>query len=151
MADSSFQSDVRKYVRKVSSLLFCGTSFKKKFMTDLKNDISDYIEAENVNDIQSVYDHFGTPEAVARGFFESADLPAIRRKTNIRKVLIGAVIAIVVVWAIYMTAISIDAHKDVGGYYVTEIVVEDDGSAAGDNSTAEDNGNTASNNAVEAE
>lgn len=134
MADSSFQSDVRKYVRKVSSLLFCGTSFKKKFMTDLKNDISDYIEAENVNDIQSVYDHFGTPEAVARGFFESADLPAIRRKTNIRKVLIGAVIAIVAVWAIYMTIAVIDVHKDTGGYVVVEIVEEDNENASTNNS-----------------
>lgn len=127
MADSSFQSDVQKYVRKVSSLLFCGTSFKKKFMTDLKNDISDYIEAENVNDIQSVYDHFGTPEAVARGFFESADLAAIRRKTNIRKVLIGAVIAIVAVWAIYMTVAVADAHKSNNGYMVVETIVDENG------------------------
>lgn len=124
MADSGLQSDVQKYIRSVSGLLFCGTSTKKKFIADLKNDISDFIETENVTDIQAIYKHFGAPEKVARAFFESADLHEIHRKTNIRNVLLAAVIAVVVVWAVYMTIAVLDAHSCNGGYMVPTIVTE---------------------------
>ena len=116
MSDKQLHKDVKKYIKDINAYLICDCGTRNKFIRDLKSDIDEYIESNCVTDFESVYDHFGEPRDIAKGFLENADTKKIKRKMNITRVALIAVIVALVMWGIGITIELIDAHQDYAGY-----------------------------------
>lgn len=121
MPNEQLNKDVKKYIKDINSYLICDFSTRNKFISDLKSDIDEYIENNSVTDFDSVYKYFGEPRDIATGFLENADTKKIKRKMNITKVVMAAVIIAILILAIYMTFIAIDAHNSFYGHDETFI------------------------------
>ena len=121
MSDKKLNKDLKKYIKEINSYLICDCGTRNKFIRDLKSDIDEYIESNSVTDFDSVYDHFGAPRDIAKGFLETADTKKIKRKMNITRVALIAVIVALVMWGIGITMALIDAHQDYSGHGEIEI------------------------------
>ena len=121
MRDKQLNKDVKKYIKDINAYLICDWGTRNKFNSDLKNDIDEYMENNSVTDFSSVYDHFGEPHDIAKGFLENADTKKIKRKMDIMKVVVTAVIIALVMWGIGITAAWIDAHKSNIGHDETAL------------------------------
>ena len=118
MAKSYFEKVTDGYLREIKSLMVCDDGTKKKFLKDLKRDVYDYTIEENADSIEMIIEHFGTPEEIAKSFLENADIKKIKRKMNIRTVILAGVLAALLIWIVYLTAAVIDIHWSNGGYDV---------------------------------
>lgn len=94
----SLKSEIKKYVSNVNSLIFTGRATRRKFIRGFENDIFNYAEDNNVTDIREIAACFGEPEEVARNFLETVDLKALRRRTNLSKLMIGFCISAALIW-----------------------------------------------------
>ncbi len=119
MAKSYFEKVTDGYLREIKSLMVCDDGTKKKFLKDLKRDVYDYTIEENADSIEMIIEHFGTPEEIAKSFFESADIKKIKRKMNFRRVILVGVLAALLIWIVYATVTVIDAHWSYNGYHIT--------------------------------
>lgn len=121
MPDKQFNIDKKKYIKEINSFLICDFGTRNKFIGDLKSDIDEYIENNSVTDFDSVYNHFGEPQNIAKGFLETADTKKIKRKMNITKVAVTAIIIALVMFGVFLAINLIDAHQDYTGYEVSGI------------------------------
>ena len=121
MRDKLLNKEVKKYIKDINSYLICDCSTRNKFIGDLKSDIDEYIEGNSVTDFDSVYNHFGEPRDIAKGFLENADIKKIKRKMDITRVALIAVIVALVMWGIGITATWIDAHESNTGHAETSM------------------------------
>lgn len=121
MSDKQFKKDLKKYIKDINSYLICDCGTRNKFISDLKSDIDEYIESKSITDFSAVRNHFGEPRDIAKGFLETADTKKIKRKMNITRVALIAVIVALVMWGIGITVELIDAHRDYAGYSITGI------------------------------
>lgn len=120
MTDKGFEKETKKYIKSIKSLLLCDIQTKRRFIKDFKDDLSGYIEDNNIADIKNVYAHFGTPEQVAKGFLETADIKSIKKKMNIGKIIAAGIALALIIWATGVTIAVIDAHIDTTGGYGVE-------------------------------
>ena len=65
-----------------------------------------------------VIEQFGKPEEIAATFFEQYDKNEIKRKVNVRRVIIAAAVTIVTVFVIIMIIALIDTHNSKSGYTI---------------------------------
>lgn len=121
MPNKQFNIDKKNYLKEINSFLICDFSTRNKFISDLKSDIDEYIENNSVTDFDSVYNHFGEPQDIAKGFLENADTKKIKRKMDITKVVVTAVIVALVMFGICLTVNLIDAHQSYTGYNTIEM------------------------------
>ena len=121
MRDKLLNKDVKKYIKDINSYLICDCGTRNRFISDLKSDIEEYIESNSVTAFESVYNHFGEPQDIAKGFLENADTKKIKRKMDIAKVVVTAVIIALVMWGVCLTASWIDAHQSYTGHDETVI------------------------------
>jgi len=111
------EKKVESFIKEVDEHLLCQEPIKQKFLSDLKNDITEFVENNDVNDISSVYNQFGKPDEIARGFLDSVDPKSIKKATKWKKVLIIGVIVALMSLVIYMVISFIDGHSRSTGYY----------------------------------
>ena len=94
--DKELKKDINQYIKEIKLNIICDFKTRKKFISDLKNSIYDFVEDENIFSIDDVYHHFGTPQQIAKEFFLNLNFRKIKRKLNFTKgVIIGAAIALI--------------------------------------------------------
>ena len=123
--NKALELEVKKYIKEVNSLVFCNHSFLKAFLKDLEFDIVNYIDENNITDFNSIIQHFGSPENVAKGFLESTDLKLIRKRIRIKNVILAGILIAVTVWAVGVTFAVIEAAKSINGYSIEFPAIED--------------------------
>lgn len=121
MSDKEINKNIKKYIKDINSYLICDYGTRNKFISDLKSDIDEYIENNSVTDFDSVYNHFGKPKNIAKGFLENADTKKIKRKMDIAKVVVATVMIALAMWGIGVTSAWIDAHQSNTGYNTIEM------------------------------
>ena len=121
MSDKQFEQEKKKYIKEINSYLICDCSTRNKFIRDLKSDIDEYIESKSITDFSLVSDHFGEPRDIAKGFLENADTKKIKKKMNMTRVVVTAVIIALVMCGICLFAEWIDTHESNSGYSVIEM------------------------------
>lgn len=126
--NKQLKKDINQYIKEIKQNIICDFKTRKKFISDIKNSIYDFVECENSTSIDDVYHHFGTPQQIAKEFFVNADVKKIKRRMNFTKVVFVGVIIAIVLWATAVTIDLIDSLRDNHGYYVDEIVDVDDAS-----------------------
>ncbi len=122
--DRALAKEIRKYKKHVKALLICDSKTAKSYLSDLENGIADFVENSGATSIEEVITRFGEPEVVARAFFESADIRKIKRRMNIKRVLLAGALLAVAIWAVAVSCLSIDAHQSNHGYFVETVVGE---------------------------
>ena len=120
--NKQLKKDINQYIKEIKQNIICDFKTRKKFISDIKNSIYDFVECENSTSIDDVYHHFGTPQQIAKEFILNADVKKIKRRMNFTKVVFVGVIIAIVLWATAVTIDLIDSLRDNHGYYVDEIV-----------------------------
>lgn len=123
MRDKNLDKAINKYIKEVKSLIICNSKSKRDFIKKYKESIYDYVESNDITTVDEFHKNFGNPETIAKSFFADADLKEIKKKLNIKKVILGLVIGILMLWIICLTIIANDALKDANGHFVNEPAV----------------------------
>ena len=84
----ALKKELNAYFKKVDTLLLCDHKSKIVFLTDLKNDIDEFVQ-ESDADFDSIQATFGTPEEIAESFLKDADIADIKKKMNVKKVFLS--------------------------------------------------------------
>ena len=98
-------------------LLVCDRKKQKAFLTELKNDVEEFVHQEPQADFDAVVCAFGSPAEIAESFLKTADITAIKKKMNVKKIILLALLAVVAVYVIFVVASFIDVHTEAHGYY----------------------------------
>ena len=112
------QKEINRYIKDIKKELLYSSKQSREFLAGLRQNVCDFAaENENANMAQ-VTEQFGKPEEIAATFFEQYGKEDIKKKVNIRRVVIAAVVAIVMMFATAMITIIIDSHGETHGYIV---------------------------------
>ena len=114
--NDALKKELNAYFKKVDAQLLCDRKSKIVFLTDLKNDIDEFVQ-ESDADFDSIQATFGTPEEIAESFLKNTDIANIKKKMNVRKIILFALLAVVLVYIIFVVASFIDVHTESHGYY----------------------------------
>ena len=79
------KKDLNRYLTEISEYLICSKRQKKIILENLQTSIRDYVEYENVQDISAVYNHFGSPEDIAKTYLANFVKPADVKKPSIKR------------------------------------------------------------------
>lgn len=112
----ALEKEIRKYKKRIKALLICDSKMAKSYLDGFENNIADFVENSGASSMQEIIAHFGEPEVVARAFFETADIRKVKRRINIKRVVIVGFLTAVVVWAVAVTCLAIDAYTSNHGY-----------------------------------
>ncbi len=118
MKRTPLNAEIKKYIIDVKSYLICDWKTRNRFIRDLKNDISDFVdENENVS-MDDIRKRFGEPQDIAKGFFENADIKKIKRRMNIGRIIAIGIALALLIWAAGVTIAVMDVHIKEPGYFV---------------------------------
>ena len=78
--------------------------------------VYDYAEAKGVTDISELYEHFGTPEEMAKTQMSQIDPKKINKAMKIKKAVVIGIIVALIMLAISLTITLFDSHKSYVGY-----------------------------------
>lgn len=121
---TDFEKDLRQYKKQIKKLLLVKTAAADRFLSDLDGSIADFTEAQPDADMQKITAHFGTPEDVARSFFASTDIAAIRKKLTVRRAVLCVLLAALALWGAAVAALYVEAKNDLSGSITVEEQVE---------------------------
>lgn len=120
--NKQINKDIKKYFKEIKANIICDFRTKRKFISDIKSAVYDYAEAENAEDMNKIYNQFGTPQNIAKEFFLNADVKKIKRRMNITKVVFAGVVIALMLFGTALVIELIDAHSSNHGYIVETIV-----------------------------
>ncbi len=115
--NDSLQKELNGYCKQVEALLLCDRKNKKAFLAELKNDIDEFLQQEPEADFTDVLTAFGAPEEIAESFLKNADITSIKKKLNVKKIVLFTLLIAMVVYIIFVVASFIDVHTESHGYY----------------------------------
>lgn len=114
----TIEKEIEKYISDVSSKLLCSKEKKKELIEDIQGAVFDFAEESSTKNIADIYKHFGTPEELAKVHMSELDPEQIKKKVNIRRVVIVAVVVALIIFCIAMITIMFDAHGETHGYII---------------------------------
>ncbi|MBQ6863602.1 MAG: hypothetical protein IJO14_05130 [Clostridia bacterium] len=117
---TKINKDIEKYLSQVKSYLHCKKADKDVILEDIRTAVFEFSEEFAIESIDDIYRRFGTPEEIAKAYLSDAEPSNIKKAINIRKVIIAAVIAVIVIYLGIMIFVAVDAHNETHGYF-TEI------------------------------
>lgn len=120
----TIEKEIEKYISDVSAKLLCSKEKKKELIEDIRGAVFDFAEGSCTKDIADIYKHFGTPEELAKAHLSELDPAQIKRKVNIRRVVIVAVVVALVIFLLFLTVATINSYKSVNGTIYKEIIDE---------------------------
>lgn len=116
--------DVKTYLDDISRYLVCTNKQKKIILEDIEISVRDYTENANVKNMSEVYNHFGSPEDIAKAYLANFVKPTdIRKAVSKKKVLIIAILIALVIFATGIITIVIENNKEHG--YIVESPVNE--------------------------
>ena len=98
---------LRRYYREIRSFLPVSRKQKNKVIADLQGSIDAYLDANPEADMQAIQAHFGTPNSIAAAYVDNADTADLLRDLRVRKKILAAVFAGVLVVVLILTAVVV--------------------------------------------
>ncbi len=115
--------DLKTYYKEIDKVLVCEKKEKKAFLDELKLNIEQYINDNNVKTIDEIKERFGSPQEIANSFLGDIDTSSLKKLLSIKKAVIIALIVLVVIIAmVYISAFIDSAHFLKDAPLVEEIV-----------------------------
>lgn len=121
---NSIEKSVEAFIIEMTANLDCSISEKKRISNDMRNNILDYIDENQIDDIKAVYRRFGKPDEVAKQFNNELKPHKSKKFFSTRKILFAGVIAVVAIFFVIMVGMWIDAHKDFNGHGIMSPAIE---------------------------
>ena len=119
------KSDLRRYYRQIHKQLVGSGKEKRKIITYIAEDISDYLEANPQADIAQIQECFGTPEYIAAYIAKTMDDQELIRQIRIKKRIlvsvVAALLAALLIWAVGVGISTIHTHDDMHGTFEDHI------------------------------
>ncbi len=109
---SDIEKEIKKYLSEIKSNLICSGKQKRDIIKEIEDSVYEYAENKGIKDISEVYNHFGTPEEVARTHLSQIEPKKIIKAVNVHRVIIMGVVAILVIFTIALSITLLDAHHD---------------------------------------
>lgn len=120
----SLDKQIDKYIKDVGSLILCDKKYKKDFIDSFREDLIRYYEMTEVDDVEQIIEHFGTPEHIALYYYDQNDLVKLAKHVSTRKkIVISAIvfaILVLLVWAIAVTIMLVKSNDYISGNYINE-------------------------------
>lgn len=117
------QREISKYVRQ--SRKGCPAPYRRKLITELQNNLSDFLENNPERTMEDVLEHFGFPEKFADEYLLVMDdkdrMNALHKARWVRKTICVGVATIVLIVAIASVWIVRENSQTVGYYYFEEV------------------------------
>ena len=113
--------EINRYIKDIKKELLYGTKESRQFLKELKQNVTDYAEENQNADMAQVPEQFGKPEDIAATFFEQYSKESIKKKVNIRRVVVIIGIVMLVLFTIGFSVIITENHKEIG-YLETHII-----------------------------
>lgn len=118
---SRINKEIDEYIAEIKKNLICSSSQKNTIINDLRNSIVNFVEENDIDDINKVYAQFGTPEEIANQSISDTEPQKIKKNyKNHRVIIIGVVVAVLII-AIVIIWAALDGHKAVDGYFVDSL------------------------------
>ena len=118
------QKEINRYIKDIKKELLYGTKESRQFLKELKQNVTDYAEENQNADMAEVTEQFGKPEDIAATFFEQYDKNEIKRKVNVRRVIIAASITVVLMIATTLIVGMVDSFNSKLSYHIATIYEE---------------------------
>ena len=106
------QKEINRYIKDIKKELLYGTKESRQFLKELKQNVTDYAEENPNAEMAEVTEQFGKPEDIAATFFEQYDKNEIKRKVNVRRVIIAAAIAVIILLSFFIIGTLINFYGD---------------------------------------
>lgn len=113
--------EIDEYIAEIKKNLICSSSQKNTIINDLRNSIVNFVEENDIDDINKVYAQFGTPEEIANQSISDTEPQKIKKNYKHHRVIIVGVVVAVLIIAIVIIWAALDGHKAVDGYFVDSL------------------------------
>lgn len=118
---SRINKEIDEYIAEIKKNLICSSSQKNTIINDLRNSIVNFVEENDIDDINKVYAQFGTPEEIANQSISDTEPQKIKKNyKHHRVIIIGVVVAVLIITIVIIWA-ALDGHKAVDGYFVDSL------------------------------
>ncbi len=121
---TKINKDIEKYLSQVKSYLHCKKADKTTILADISTAVFEFAEDSETVCIEDIYNRFGTPEEIAKAYLSDAEPKNIKKAISLRKVLVWAVVAALLVFTGFVTAVFLDLHGDSHGTFTVTIAEE---------------------------
>ncbi|MBR3767704.1 MAG: hypothetical protein IKL10_05635 [Clostridia bacterium] len=121
MSDS-LKSQLNTYYKDISSSLLCKNGKKRIFIRELKSNISDFVENNPDATIEDIMNCFGKPAEIAESFKAETDILTLRKKLSVKKLIIIALSAALLIYLAFVIISLIDVHTEAHGYFQEHIL-----------------------------
>lgn len=118
---SRINKEIDEYIAEIKKNLICSSSQKNTIINDLRNSIVNFVEENDIDDINKVYAQFGTPEEIANQSISDTEPQKIKKNYKHHRVIIIGVVFAVLIIAIVIIWAALDGHKSVDGYFVDSL------------------------------
>ncbi len=118
---TEIKKDIEKYLSQVKSYLPCRKADKTAILEDIRQAIFEFTENSGAETIDDIYKRFGTPEEIAKSYLSDTEPQNIKKAINVRKVIIAAVVAALLIFLGFLIAVFLDLHGD--GYGTFTVVI----------------------------
>lgn len=119
------EKEIEKYLSEIRSNLVCNRKTQNLIARDIEGLVYDYAEAKGVTDISELYEHFGTPEEMAKTQMSQIDPKKINKAMKIKKAVVIGIIAALIMLALSLVISLADAHYNHIGYVEQHVAVTD--------------------------
>lgn len=119
------KNEIDKYIKTIRKQIPYKTNETKRFIDDLKSNVNNYVEDNQVKDIAEIKLQFGTADEVANAFLETVDIKTVKRKISIKRFIICLVVAVITIWSFCIISGTIDSNEANGIYEVHYVVDEE--------------------------
>ncbi len=122
---TEIKKDIEKYLSQVKAYLPCRNADKTAIIKDIRQAILEFAENSGAETIDDIYNRFGTPEEIAKAYLSDAEPQNIKKAINVRKVIIAAVVAFLLILLGFLIAVFLDLHGD--GYGTVTVTLLEEG------------------------
>lgn len=110
------EKELKAYFSDISKAIVCDRKKKKEFLGQLKNDVETYLAENGEATISQIEACFGSSESIAASFMENIGAERLKKSIDIRRAVIIALAAALVIYALFVVISLVDVHQEAHGY-----------------------------------
>ncbi len=114
----AMQNEIKEYIKAVKKQIVCPTAESRQMLRELQANVSDFVQENPDADMVQIVEQFGTPEEIAKAYIADTEPKNIKKAVNIRKLIVIAIVAIIIIYLAIMLFVVCDAHNETHGYFV---------------------------------
>lgn len=116
----------KQYLKEIQKQLVCSGKQRKQFLDAFSDNMDEYLKDNPDASLSDLQEAMGTPQEIAENFLANESPAHIKKRMGIVKWVIVGIVAALVIFIIYLTAMLIDIHKAQRGHF-HDVISESDG------------------------